>query len=66
MIQWRRVKGLEYVGACRYTGYLAKTARLTLTCGHELYRKASVPIPEKARCIECERNTPVQLIGSGS
>lgn len=56
MIQWCAVTALEYVGASRYTGYIAKTARLTLACGHQLYRKASAPIPSKARCIECERN----------
>lgn len=53
---WKSVKALTYVGACRYTGYVPKTAELTLECGHQLYRKASAPVPLKARCKECERS----------
>jgi bacterioferritin-associated ferredoxin len=49
------VTASEYVGACRYTGYVDKSIRLTLACGHEQYRKASQGIPVKARCRDCER-----------
>lgn len=45
----------EYTGACRYTGYIAKTIKLTLQCGHEQFRKASQGVPAKARCRDCER-----------
>lgn len=27
---------------------------LVLECGHKIRRKASIPIPRKARCWECE------------
>ncbi len=51
------VTDFEYVGACRYTGYEAKSIRLTLACGHEqAFRKASAGIPKRARCRECERD----------
>ena len=46
----------EYVGACRYTGYINKSIKLTLGCGHEQTRKASAGVPARARCIECERD----------
>lgn len=49
------VRTIEYVGACRYTGYVDKSIRLTLDCGHEQYRKASAGVPEKARCRDCEK-----------
>lgn len=49
----RRVTKYEWVGACRYTGYKAKSIRLTLECGHEVYRKASAGVPGKAKCREC-------------
>lgn len=45
----------EWVGACQYTGYIAKTIKLTLKCGHENYRKHSQGVPRKARCRDCER-----------
>lgn len=51
----KAVKNSEYVGACRYTGYVAKSVKLTLECGHEQHRKASQGIPMRARCTECER-----------
>lgn len=49
------VKNIEYVGACRYTGYVARSIKLILACGHETTRKASQGVPKKARCKECER-----------
>ena len=49
------VQKFEYVGACRYTGYIAKSIWLTLACGHEQRRKASQGVPRRARCVECER-----------
>lgn len=51
------VTNIEYVGACRYTGYIAKSIRLTLKCGHEIQRKASQGVPLKAHCRECEKAT---------
>ncbi len=45
----------EYVGACRYTGYIPRSLKLTLRCGHEQYRKASQGVPKRARCAECEK-----------
>lgn len=51
----RAVRNHEYVGACRYTGYIDKSIRLHLECGHEQARKASQGVPARARCIECER-----------
>lgn len=45
----------EYTGACRYTGYVARSIKLTLKCGHETFRKASAGVPLKARCKECEQ-----------
>lgn len=50
----RKVIKIEYVGACRYTGYIARSIKLSLECGHELVRKASAGIPDKAKCRECE------------
>lgn len=52
----RKVKDIEYVGACRYTGYIAKSIKLMLECGHEQYRKASQGVPSRAKCRECERD----------
>ncbi len=52
----KRVLSHEYVGACRYTGYVPKSIKLTLECGHEMWRKASAGAPQKARCHECERD----------
>lgn len=49
------VQEIEYVGACRYTGYIARSISLKLACGHEVTRKASQGIPKRARCAECER-----------
>lgn len=45
----------EYVGASRYTGYIAKSIRLVLECGHEQVRKASAGVPNRAHCHVCER-----------
>lgn len=56
----QRVKTYEYVGACRYTGYIARSIRLTLECGHEQTRKVSQGVPNRARCIECERIAGVE------
>lgn len=52
---FRPVINSEYVGASRYTGYIAKSIRLDLQCGHNQYRKASQGVPRQARCRECER-----------
>lgn len=49
----KRVVDIEYVGGCRYTGYVDKTAKLILECGHTEYRKASVPVPIKVKCKKC-------------
>lgn len=49
----RKVSTFKYTGGCRYTGYIDKTIKLTLECGHELYRKASQGVPVKARCRDC-------------
>lgn len=54
----RTVKSHEYVGASRYTGYIDKSIRLYLECGHDQARKASQAVPARARCIECERRGP--------
>jgi hypothetical protein len=51
----RAVKSFEYVGACRYTGYVHKSIRLYLECGHDQSRKASQGVPRRARCDECEK-----------
>lgn len=51
----RLVRTHEYVGGCRYTGYIDKSIRLKLVCGHEQVRKASQGVPHKARCRDCER-----------
>lgn len=51
----RRVVKYEYVGACRYTGYIAKSIHLTLECGHEQFRKASQGVPLRAKCLECTK-----------
>jgi hypothetical protein len=48
------VKNIDYIGACRYTGYIAQSIRLTLECGHEQTRKASAGVPKRARCKDCE------------
>ena len=53
MNEMRNVVSSEFCGACRYTGYVARTIHLTLECGHEVYRKASAGIPRKAKCREC-------------
>lgn len=50
-----KVIGHSYIGASRYTGYIAKTIWLHLACGHEAFRKASAGVPNKARCRECEQ-----------
>jgi hypothetical protein len=52
---WQPVTDAQYMGASRYTGYVPKSIRLTLKCGHEQYRKASQGAPLKARCRDCER-----------
>jgi hypothetical protein len=52
----KKVVTFEYEGACRYTGYLDKSIRLTLECGHEMVRKASAGVPGKARCYFCDRD----------
>ncbi len=51
----REVTTHEYCGASRYTGYIRKSIRLVLSCGHEQFRKASQGVPNRARCRECER-----------
>jgi hypothetical protein len=50
---FRDVVSHAYVGACRYTGYIARSIRLTLECGHTMTRKASQGVPRKARCYDC-------------
>lgn len=52
---FRIVTHFDYVGACRYTGYINKSIKLKLECGHEQRRKASGGVPRKARCKDCER-----------
>lgn len=52
------VRDHEYTGASRYTGYIHKTIKLILACGHEQYRKASAGVPQKAHCRECARAQP--------
>ena len=51
---FQRVMDHEYTGACRYTGYIARSIKLTLFCGHEQVRKASQGVPMKARCRDYE------------
>lgn len=53
---FKRVIKSQYCGACRYTGYVHKSIRLHLECGHEQYRKRSAGTPGKARCPNCEQN----------
>lgn len=48
----------EYVGASRYTGYIPRSIRLVLECGHDQFRKASQGVPKRANCRECERSKP--------
>jgi len=55
MTMLKPIANFEYVGACRYTGYIPKSIKLTLECGHEQHRKASQGVPKRARCIECEK-----------
>ncbi len=52
---FERVTKIEHVGACRYTGYVARSLRLTLECGHQRTQKASQYVGQFARCRECER-----------
>ncbi len=52
----RKVIGSEYVGACQYTGYIDRSIRLDLECGHQMFRKASAGVPLKAKCHECTRD----------
>ena len=52
---WQPVIDAVYMGANRYTGYVPKSIKLTLKCGHEQHRKASQGAPLKARCKDCER-----------
>ena len=56
-LQMRKVLDFEYCGACRYTGYEHKSIRLHLECGHEMTRKASAGIPQKAHCHDCTQGT---------
>lgn len=53
---FQRVMDHEYTGPgqCRYTGYIARSIKLTLFCGHEQVRKASQGVPMKARCRDYE------------
>lgn len=51
----RKVIRVDYVGACRYTGYVPRSIKLHLECGHKLVRKASTGVPERAKCRECEQ-----------
>lgn len=55
----KAVTNHEYVGACRYTGYVAKSIRLVLECGHENLRKASQGVPTRAHCRDCARASTV-------
>lgn len=55
----RPVKTFSYTGACRYTGYIPKSIKLTLECGHEQHRKASQGVPKRAHCRDCERTEPL-------
>jgi hypothetical protein len=51
----KKVTNSDYVGACRYTGYIPKSIKLTLECGHEQHRKASQGVPVRANCKDCDR-----------
>jgi hypothetical protein len=59
----RNVTSHEYVGACRYTGYVAKSIKLLLECGHENYRKASQGVPERAKCRDCSLGRSPVVLG---
>lgn len=59
----RAVTNTDYVGACRYTGYIDKTARLTLDCGHQKYQKASQRVPQRTNCVECDREQEAAASG---
>lgn len=50
-----KVVNHRFVGGCRYTGYVDKSIRLFLACGHDQQRKVSQGVPARARCVECER-----------
>jgi hypothetical protein len=51
----RSIKSHEYIGACRYNGYINNSIRLILDCGHEQMRKASSGVPRTiVRCRACE------------
>jgi len=54
----RDVTSHEYCGASRYTGYVARSVRLFLSCGHESVRKSSQGVPRRAKCHECTRDQP--------
>lgn len=52
----QKVVSFNYVGACRYTGYIDKSIELILECGHgQPFRKASQGVPRTANCRECDR-----------
>lgn len=51
----RRVTGTELCGASRYTGYVDKSLKLHLSCGHYLIRKRSAYVPHTALCVTCEQ-----------
>ena len=47
---FRRVIDHESCGEGRYTEYDNKSIYLILECGHDQYRKASMGVPDRARC----------------
>lgn len=59
------VARFKYVGACRYTGYVHKSIRLYLECGHEQQRKESQGVPARVRCRDCGRARPAVTPATG-
>jgi hypothetical protein len=45
----------EYVGACRYTGYVARSIQLTLECGHTHTRKRTNQFVAKHGDEKCRK-----------
>lgn len=55
-MMFRNMVSAEYCGASRYTGYVARSVRIKLECGHELIRRASeFGTQSKFHCRDCDR-----------
>jgi len=53
-LPWKEVVDMETYSTRNHPpGTYTKV--LKLSCGHEVFRKGSVPTPKKARCPLCER-----------